>query len=187
MCFPFFSTKEPDKATAKHSTSASPNTPWAQLDTASVQPTANTSPEPHHDIAAAHTFTQECLWSWEMMDIFSWCYPSKNKQTHTPSDSPVTWLLLGGGKPHPVSRKITPGFGQVRSAPGTWSHELLCHKLPPRPWESCFTATSYILIGMRCMSVFQFALRKVGVTAGPYLAGRLWEKYSKGGQTVTAC
>lgn len=68
---PFFPHKEPDKATARSSMAASPNLPWAQLDTASEQPTANTSPDPQRDMAAAHTFTQECLWSQEMMDIFS--------------------------------------------------------------------------------------------------------------------
>lgn len=80
---PLFLHKEPDKATARSSMSASPNLPRAQLDTASEQPTANTSPDPQRDMAAAHTFTQECLWSQEMMDIFSWCSPWINKQTNT--------------------------------------------------------------------------------------------------------
>lgn len=87
---PFFTHKEPDKATARSSMSASPNLPWAQLDT------ANTFPDLQQDMEATHTFTQECLWSQEMLGIFSWCSPWKNKQTHTPSDSPITWLLLGG-------------------------------------------------------------------------------------------
>lgn len=106
--FFLFCPKEPDKATARSSTSTSPNLPWAQLDTAWEQPTANSSPELRCDIAAAHTFTQECLWSREMTDIFSWCYPVE-KQTHKPSDSPITCLLPGGGKPHPASQKLPLG------------------------------------------------------------------------------
>lgn len=112
---PFFTHKEPDKATARSSMSASPNLPWAQLDT------ANTSPDLQQDMAATHTFTQECLWSQEMLGIFSWCSPWKNKQTHTPSDSPITWLLLGGGRePHPASRKLLLCSGRHRE------HQVPC-------------------------------------------------------------
>lgn len=42
----------------------------------------------------------------------------KQTNTHTPSDSPVTWLLLGGGKLHPASRKLLLGLGR------RWAHQV---------------------------------------------------------------
>lgn len=45
----------------------------------------------------------------------------KQTNTHTPSDSPVTWLLLGDGKPHPASRKLPLCSGRHREQQVSYS------------------------------------------------------------------
>lgn len=132
LIFPhFFLHKEPDKATERSSMSASPKLPWAAGHSLRA-PMVNTSPDPQWDTAA-----MPLLWGHD--GYFVLMLPmEKQTNTHTPSDSPITRPLLGGGKPHPASRNhccVQAGTESTRypALPQTSSSalgkSLHCHNL----------------------------------------------------------